>query len=152
MSDIMFRAFDVGDPPRILQWYQKDRTGMESIMGQEIPDELACTLLINSLLQAASQGMALFYLIDVDSETIGFAGLTHMTPSKDFGQPHIYIEPTSRRFSVRAARAAESYASQIGIKNFMASIETHNKRGLALMKHLGYSEIPRKSFLKELSV
>tara|TARA_R110002020_G_C15917270_1_gene742501 strand:- start:67 stop:525 length:459 start_codon:yes stop_codon:yes gene_type:complete len=150
MSDIKFRSFNANDSDRILKWYKDDKDGFESIMGQAIPDSLACTMLVSGLLHATSQGMALFSLIDHGEKTIGFAGVTNITPSKDFGQPHIYIEPPSRRYSVMAAKSAEKYAKSLGIKNFFASVEKSNKRGLSLIKLLGYSESPRKLFLREL--
>ena len=82
--------------------------------------------------------------------TIGFCGLTNVTPDRAYGQPHIYIEPDSRRFSIRVGKEAEVLAQRLGVKYFMSSIESQNKRGLALMKALGYNEVPRRTFLKEL--
>ena len=152
MSDILLRSYDVGDPPRIIKWYGRDREGFESFMGQVIPDELACTMAITSLLNAVNNNVALFYMIDHGDQTIGFTGLTNITPSRDFGQPHIYIEPDSRRYSLQAARAAENHAVQIGIKHFMISVDYDNQRGLALVKKLGFNEVQRKAFLKELDV
>lgn len=121
-------------------------------MGKSIPDELACTLTMNTLLQDAQQGRALFAMVDHKEKTIGFTGLTNMTPNGEFGQPHIYIEPDSRRYSLKAARAAEKYCAQIGVKHFMISVDFDNKRGLALAKTLGFNEVQRKAFLKELDV
>jgi hypothetical protein len=152
MSDILLRSYGVGDPPRIVKWYAKDRKGFESFMGQVVPDELACTMAITSLLNAVNNNVALFYMIDHGDQTIGFTGLTNITPSRDFGQPHIYIEPDSRRYSLQAARAAENHAVQIGIKHFMISVDYDNQRGLALVKKLGFNEVQRKAFLKELDV
>ena len=149
-SDIQFRGYAVGDPPRILTWYQTDRTGFESFMGQSIPDELACTLAMNSLLQAASEGLAVFAMVDRGDETIGFTGVTNMTPNREFGQPHLYIVPTSRRYSLQVAQEAERQASRLGIKHFMASVERDNRRGLAIIKRLGFHEVPRRAFLKEI--
>ncbi len=149
-SDIQFRGYAVGDPPRILTWYRTDRTGFESFMGQSIPDELACTLAMNSLLQAADQGWAVFAMVDRGDETIGFTGVTNVTPNRDFGQPHLYIAPDSRRYSLQVAHAAERQAARLGIKHFMASVERDNRRGLAIIKRLGFHEVPRRAFLKEI--
>ena len=151
MPDIQFRSFAVSDPARIVQWYQDDRAGFESFMGQEVPDELACTMAMNALLQAAQQGWALFAMVDQGEETIGFTGLTNLTPNRDFGQPHLYIHPTARRYSIRVAKAAERHVAALGVKHFMASCEFDNKRGLALLKRLRYQEVKRKAFLKEVA-
>ena len=150
ISEIRFRDYAVGDPPRIIAWYKADRDGFEAFMGQSVPDELACTLAMNTLLQAAQQGWALFAMVDQGEETIGFTGLTNISPDRAFGQPHLYIAPPARRYSVRVAKAAERHVAALGVKHFMASVEYGNRRGLALIKRLGYQEVPRKSFLKEL--
>jgi hypothetical protein len=151
ISEIRFRDYAVGDPPRIIAWYKADREGFESFMGQAIPDELACTLTMNSLFHAVQQGLALFAMVDHGEETIGFTGLTNVSPDRTFGQPHLYIAPPARRYSVRVAKAAERHVANLGVKHFMASVERDNRRGLALMKRLGFQEVQRKAFLKEIS-
>ena len=150
MAVLSFRPFDVSDPARIVSWYKDDRSGFELFMGREIPDNLALTLQLNTLLDAAKLGWALFYMVTHGDDTIGFCGLTNVTPDRAYGQPHIYIEPDSRRFSIRVGKEAEVLAQRLGVKYFMSSIESQNKRGLALMKALGYNEVPRQTFLKEL--
>jgi hypothetical protein len=152
MSEIILRPYGIGDPPRIIQWYEQDRSGFESFMGTDVPDALSCTMAITSLLNAVTNNIALFCMIDHGDQTIGFTGLTNITPSRDFGQPHIYIEPDSRRHSIKAAKAAEKHAVSIGVKHFMISVENSNKRGLALAKYMGFNEVHRKAFLKELRV
>ena len=150
MAVLSFRPFDVSDPARIVSWYKEDRSGFELFMGREIPDNLALTLQLNTLLDAAKRGWALFYMVTHGDETIGFCGLTNVTPDRFYGQPHIYVEPGSRRFSIRVSKQAELLAKQYGVRCFLSSIESQNKRGLALMKALGYNEVPRRTFLKEL--
>jgi hypothetical protein len=152
MSQITLRAYGIGDPARIVEWYEQDRTGFESFMGTDIPNALSCTMAITSLLNAVNNNIALFYMIDHGDKTIGFTGLTNVTPNGDFGQPHIYIEKGSRRHSIKAARASEKHAVSIGVKHFMISVENSNKRGLALAKYMGFNEVHRKAFLKELRV
>jgi GNAT superfamily N-acetyltransferase len=151
MPSINFRPYEVGDPPRVLRWYKADRKGFESFMGMDLPDELSCTLSMNTLLGAASEGYAVFLMITYDDDTIGFAGLTNITPDRRCGQPHIYIAPDHRRHSIRVAKAAEQFAADHGVKQVMITIENDNRRGLALAKRLRYYEVPRKTFLKELS-
>lgn len=151
MSEISLRDYTVGDPPRVLEWYQKDRAGFESFMGASLPDELACTLAMNTLLQAVSSKRAIFLMVMCDDDTIGFTGVTNITPDLSFGQPHLYIAPPFRKHSVRAARRAEDEARKMGLKHFMISVEDDNRRGLAMAKHLRYHRIPRVAFTKELS-
>jgi hypothetical protein len=150
MSEISLRDYAADDPPRVLKWYQKDRSGFESFMGASLPDELACTLAMNTLLQAASNGLAIFRMVACDDDTIGFTGVTNITPDLRFGQPHLYIAPPFRRHSVRAARRSEDEARKVGLKHFMISVEDDNRRGLAMAKHLRYQKVPRVTFTKEL--
>jgi hypothetical protein len=150
MSEISLRDYAADDPPRVLKWYQKDRSGFESFMGASLPDELACTLAMNTLLQAASNGLAIFRMVACDDDTIGFTGVTTITPDLSFGQPHLYIAPPFRKHSVRAARCAEDEARKMGLKYFQISVEDDNRRGLAMAKHLRYQKVPRVAFTKEL--
>jgi RimJ/RimL family protein N-acetyltransferase len=150
MSAIRFRPYTVGDPERVLEWHKQDQDGFESFLGISVPDSLACTMAISSLLQAVENGLAVFVMITHGEETIGFAGLTNITPDRTCGQPHIYIAPSYRRYSIAAARAAEQYAANHGVRQVMISVEDDNRRGLALAKRLHYHEVPRRTFLKEL--
>ena len=120
-------------------------------MGASLPDELACTLALNTLLQAVSSKLAIFLMVMCDDDTIGFTGVTNITPDLSFGQPHLYIAPPFRKHSVRAARRAEDEARKMGLKHFMISVEDDNVRGLAMAKHLHYSRVTRVAFTKELS-
>lgn len=90
-------------------------------------------------------------MVVCDDDTIGFTGITNITPDLSFGQPHLYIAPPFRRHSVRAARRSEDEARKMGLKYFMISVEDDNRRGLAMAKHLLYHRIPRVAFTKELS-
>tara|TARA_R100000306_G_scaffold60891_1_gene62159 strand:+ start:25 stop:501 length:477 start_codon:yes stop_codon:yes gene_type:complete len=149
--EIQLRHYAVGDPPRILRWYESDRKGFESFMGVPLADGVALTLAMNALLQASTNQQALFQMIDYGTETIGFTGLTNITPDRSFGQPHLYIAPPYRRHSLAAAKASESCAKHLGLKHFLISVETTNPRGLAIAKRLRYVEVPRRTFTKELS-
>jgi|TARA_R100001086_G_scaffold239694_1_gene165302 DUF1365 family protein len=148
---IRLRDYAIGDPPRVLRWYEADRDGFESFMGVTLPDGMAMTLAMNALLQAASNQQAVFQMIEHGTDTIGFTGLTNITPDRSFGQPHLYIVPCHRRYSVAAAQESERCAKAFGMKHFLISVETTNPRGLAIAKHLRYIEVPRRTFTKELS-
>jgi RimJ/RimL family protein N-acetyltransferase len=150
-AELRLRHYATGDPPRVLRWYEADRKGFEAFMGTTLPDGVALTIAMTALLQAASNQQALFQMIDSGSETIGFTGLTNMTPDRSFGQPHLYIAPPYRRQSLAAAQFAERHAQELGVKHFLISVDTDNPRGLALAKRLHYVEVPRRTFLKELS-
>jgi len=89
-------------------------------------------------------------MVACDDDTIGFTGVTNITPDLRFGQPHLYIDPPFRRHSVRAAIRSEDEARKMGLKYFQISVEDDNRRGLAMAKHLRYQKVPRVAFTKEL--
>jgi len=150
-ADIRLRNYTIGDPPRVMGWYDADRNGFELFMGMPIPDSVALSMSMNLLLQDARNQQSVFQMIDRGSETIGFTALTNITPDRTFGQPHLYIAPSYRRYSIASAHASERYAKTLGLKNFIITVETTNPRGMAIAKRLHYIEVPRRTFTKELT-
>jgi RimJ/RimL family protein N-acetyltransferase len=150
MAEISFRPFADEDPSRVVKWYQEDREGFSAFMGKDIPDEFACTLAMNTILQGDVEGRGVFRMADCGDETVGFVGLSNVTPDRKYGQPHLYVAKKQRRHSFRVGRAAEKLAKELGLRHFMITVEYDNRRGLSFAKRMGYEEIRRKSFMKEL--
>ena len=150
MAEISFRLFNADDPARVVQWYQGDREGFSAFMGKDIPDELTCTLAMNTLLQGNAEGRGFFRMADCGDDTIGFVGLSNITPDGKYGQPHLYVAKDQRRYSFQVGRAAEKMAKGMGLEHFMITVEYDNRRGLSFAKRMGYEEIRRKCFMKEL--
>jgi len=150
MAEISFRPFDAEDPSRVVAWYRGDREGFSSFMGTDIPDEFTCTLSLNTILQGNAEGRGVFRMADRGDDTIGFVGLSNVTPDRKYGQPHLYVAKDHRRYSFRVGRAAEELAKELGLRYFMITVEYDNHRAISFAKRMGYEEIQRTSFMKEL--
>lgn len=150
MAHLSLRPFGPKDSDQVLQWYEKDRRGIELLAGVSLPDKIACILTFNKILQAQLQRAALLRMIDREARPIGLMTITDISPACDEGMPHFYIAPSERRHSIAAAKIAEAFAARLGFRRLVGSVQADNRRALGLAKRMGYLASPRVILLKEL--
>ena len=150
MAHLSLRPFGSRDIDQVRQWYGEDRDGLEALLGAVLPDELAWTLALNRLLQAQQQGRAVLRMIDRAETPIGLCVGTWLSEARDHGSVSLYVEPSSRRYSIAAAKMAEAFAKDHGMRRLVGVVLATNRRALGLAKRMGYLAKPGVLLLKEL--
>ena len=150
MAELTLRPFNAEDSTHLSAWYEEDREGFEQLLGIAVPDTLACTLAFNTLLQQQQTGQTFVQTIDRGDAPIGLAILTEISPDQTVARPHLYIAPSQRRYSLRAAKIAEDWAKNAGFTGFYTTVRGDNRRALSLARRLGYQGQTQVILMKEL--
>ena len=154
MSECNLREFEQTDADCLRAWYQADRTGMEALMGIDLPQESTYMEALSALFDVILQGQARLWMLDREQHPMGFFLMTDFAPDNSTARVHIYVDPKQRRHSLKAAKSIEealtSTLVKIGMKQVIAS-QPRNQRGAhALAKRMGFTEIQRIILTKEL--
>jgi RimJ/RimL family protein N-acetyltransferase len=150
MAECTLRAFTQADGDWLREWFQTDAQGLGQFLGFALENEGACIAGFNSLFSGCQRGTAQFWMIEREEEPIGFVALTDVPATMDIGRVHIYIEPTQRRYSLRAARAAQQTITALGFKRLVATQARDNKAAAALAKRVGFLPHPMVVLEKQL--
>ena len=150
MAECSLRAFTQGDGDWLREWFQTDAQGMGQFLGVPLENEGACIAAFNQLFAGCQQGTAQFWMIDRGKDPIGFLALTDVPATMDIGRVHIYIDPAQRRYSLRAAQAAQHTVAALGFKRVIATQARDNKAAAALAKRVGFLPHPLVVLEKQL--
>jgi hypothetical protein len=150
MAECTLRAFTQADGDWLREWFQTDAQGLGQFLGFALENEGACIAGFNSLFSGCQHGTAQFWMIDRGADPIGFVALTDVPATMDVGRVHIYIEPAQRRYSLRAARAAQQTITGLGFKRLVATQARDNKAAAALAKRVGFLPHPMVVLEKQL--
>jgi len=155
MAAYTLRTFEDTDPDWLRAWYRTDKVGMESFFGIPLEEEATYLGAFNTVLQGVRAGRAEFWMLDCDTEPMGFFLMTDFTPDGRAARIHIYIDVDQRRHSFRAAKVIESTLTrrmqERGLTHVVASQPRTHRGAHALAKRLGFHEMPQMWLTKELS-
>jgi hypothetical protein len=144
MHKFTLRAFQEADGKHLLKWYEDDVAGLQSLFGPQtqLSEDYECLAAFNNLFEAVRRGYALFWMIEKDTEPLGFFTLTHIPADRASAMAHIYIDKKQRRYSIQAAQAIDGPLSKslasTGMSRLFASI-TGGPGAVHLAKRLGFT-------------
>ena len=150
MPECTLRQFRTADGEWLREWFQSDAAGMAQFMGFALPTEADCIQGFNNIFTAVQQRLAQFWMVEREAEPIGFIALTEIPPEQDRGLVHIYIEPSQRRYSLKAAKAGEMAFSLQGFKHLVATQHRDNRAAYALARRMGFAPHPTVVLQKAL--
>lgn len=154
MATCTLRNFEATDSDHLLGWYRADQTGMESLLGQPIPNDTQFMRLFNELFSAALKHHVRFWMVERDSQPLGVFLMTHFEPQEGSVRAHIYVDSAQRQHSFEAGKVInDTLASEVaasGVKRVYAQQPRAQRGAFALAKRMGFKEVPTVMLVKEL--
>ena len=138
------------DEAHLLAWYERDRKGLEQLMGLELPSKEVFAQQFQRVIAMVQEYTARLLMAELKDETIGLVLVTDLPENLEVGRVHIYVTPPKRRYAFRVAEAGLAEATKMGMQRVVQTVQAANKGAVRMSEKLGFKPSPVKTYIKEL--